>query len=202
MLESIFHELNRVHFSGELPLPSLSWNSRLRSTAGRFCPGSRNPIRPREPQIEVAEYLKELSDGELHIRDTLLHEMIHYQLWHQKKPYGHNAEFYRIMNRVGAKRFNPVPKLAPVKYWYACPHCEVKVPARRRLGEVACLPCCKRYNDGFFTKRFVLKIWTGSTPQAPKADAPKLNLSAEEIIRRLEELKNAFTKRRNPRQAI
>ena len=118
MLENFFHELNQIHFNGTLPLPELEWNSRLSSTAGRFCPGSRNPLRPRRPKIEIASYLKSLKEGSLHIRDTVLHEMIHYYLWHQGRPCGHTEEFHAIMKKVGAKRWNPVPKDRPIKHWY------------------------------------------------------------------------------------
>ena len=155
MLEPIFHELNQQHFSSELPLPVLSWNSRLQTTAGRFCPGSRNPLFPRKAQIEVASYLQGIEEGLMHIRDTMLHEMIHYQLWHQKKPYGHTEEFYSIMKRVGAKRYNPVPKMRPVKYWYECLGCKIKVPARRKFGTVACAKCCKKYTGGEFSSKFL-----------------------------------------------
>jgi predicted SprT family Zn-dependent metalloprotease len=166
-LAEIFHDLNREYFAGELPLPELEWNSRLSSTAGRFCPGSRRPIFPRAPKIEVATYLREISDGPLHIRDTVLHEMIHYLLWHRKQPYGHTAEFHRIMKRVGAKRYNPVPKERPVKYWYECPGCQRKIPARRRMDKYACLVCCEKENGGKFAEKFRLRL--GAAPAA----APK-----------------------------
>jgi predicted SprT family Zn-dependent metalloprotease len=191
VLEPIFHELNRTHFESKLPLPLLSWNSRLRATAGRFCPGSRNLLRQRRPHIEVAAYLRELSDGAEHIRDTILHEMIHYFLWHEKKPYGHTEEFHAIMKRVGAKRYNPVPKLRPVKHWYQCPACFVKVPARRKLGAVACASCCKKHNGGYFSKRFLLT----TNIEAQKIETTNSSpLHADEIIRRLEELKSFLIK--------
>jgi predicted SprT family Zn-dependent metalloprotease len=192
VLETIFHELNRDHFAGELPLPALAWNPRLRTTAGRFSPGSRNPLLRREPRIEVASYLRELADGAMHIRDTVLHEMIHYFLWHKRRPYGHTEEFYTIMKRVGAKRYNPVPKLAPVKYWYVCASCRVRVPARRRLGQVACASCCEKFNQGNFSARYLLQIWSGTGERSPE---PEPTLSPEEIIRRLEEIKSSILAR-------
>lgn len=158
MLEILFQELNTLHFEAVLPLPRLVWNSRLRTSAGRFCPGSRNPLRPRAPEIEIAAYLKELTDGSAHIRDTLLHEMVHYFLWHKRRPYGHTAEFHTILKRVGAQRYNPVPRLSPVKHWYECPQCRTKYPARRKLQDSACAACCKRYNQGHYSARYLLRI--------------------------------------------
>lgn len=194
MLENLFQELNDQHFGGALPVPTLTWNSRLRSSAGRFAPGSRNPLRPREPEIEVATYLKELSDGAYHIRDTLLHEMVHYYLWNARRPYGHTSEFNAILKRVGARRYNPVPKVSPVKHWYVCTNCSVSVPARRKLGTAACASCCKKWNGGKFSAKYILKL--SNAPTAPKepisitAEEESIGFIApEEIVRRLESLK-------------
>jgi predicted SprT family Zn-dependent metalloprotease len=195
VLEQLFQELNQIHFSGELPLPSLRWNSRLSSSAGRFCPGSRNPIQPRPPEIEVASYLRTLEDGMDHIRDTLLHEMVHYFLWHHRQPYGHTPEFHRILKRVGARRYNSVPKLRPVKHWYQCPGCRVVIPARRKIRNSACAPCCKKYNHGEYTDRFRLIAVSAppptppGTPQTRQRASEQPVLPPEEIVRRLEELK-------------
>src|SRR3989344_2459977 len=174
-------------------MPKLKWNSRLATTAGRFCPGSRNPLFPRQPLIEVATYLRELPDGTSHIRDTILHEMIHFWLWHRKRPYGHTAEFHSIMKRVGAIRYNPVPKRRPVKHWYECSHCKEKFPARRKFGVAACAPCCRKFNRGKFHEKFLLLLLENPPAASPQkipetqADSPVLPVS--EIIRRLEELK-------------
>lgn len=157
-LEQIFRELNEQHFGGRLAPPKLSWNERLSSTAGRFSPGSRHPLRPRTPLIEVASYLREIEEGAMHVTDTLLHEMIHYQLWAEGKPYGHTEEFHAIMRRVGAKRYNPVPKTRPYKHWYECPHCRKRVPARRKIGNSACMQCCRNFAGGRYDPRFRLEL--------------------------------------------
>lgn len=190
VLEQIFQELNLRHFQGELPLLKISWNSRLRSTAGRFGPGSRNPLRPRAPLIEIAAYLEGIPEGEYHVRDTMLHEMIHYYLWFKKKPYGHTAEFRSIMKRVGARRYNPVPKLSPIKHWYECPKCLIKVPARRKLAVSACAVCCKKYNRGEYSAQFILKKVNGNKPEAIQKTLPP-----NEIVRRLEALKQMIQKK-------
>jgi predicted SprT family Zn-dependent metalloprotease len=110
LLEQLFHDLNRDHFRGELPLPKLGWNSRLSSTAGRFCTGSRNPIFPRPPVIEVASYLRDVPEGEMHVRDTVLHEMIHYYLWFKRRPHGHTPEFSQILKTVAPNATTPCQK--------------------------------------------------------------------------------------------
>ncbi|MGZ3695564.1 MAG: SprT-like domain-containing protein [Bdellovibrionota bacterium] len=225
LLADIFHELNLQHFSGELPLPELEWNSRLSSTAGRFCPGIRRPILAREPKIEVASYLRELSDGQDHVRDTVLHEMIHYFLWHRRLPYGHTPEFHDILKRVGAKRFNTVPKVRPVKYWYECPGCLRRIPARRRMDRYACASCCEKYSAGMFKEKFRLRLVENgggqeclgenrerdTSPSRPRTEAsasasslpsarPKIEnapLPPQEIVRRLEELKKLLFRSRS-----
>lgn len=193
VLEQIFHELNQLHFGGSLPLPKLLWNQRLRSSAGRFSPGSTHLLKPRAPTIEVASYLKELPDGTFHTKDTMLHEMVHYYLWHKKRPYGHTPEFNQILRRVGARRYNPVPKLGPVKYWYKCPNCAEKIPAKRKLSLSACAPCCKKYNKGEFSHKFILKIsLEGGIEEQKKVETAQPLLSRlhpNEIIQRLESLK-------------
>jgi len=193
VLETLFHELNQQHFAGELPLPNLRWNSRLSSSAGRFCPGSRNPLRPRKPEIEVATYLKALPDGEIHIRDTILHEMVHYVLWHRQRPYGHTPEFRRILKSVGARRYNPVPKTRPYKHWYQCLGCKKLVPARRKIAQSACSACCKKYSGGKYSERFRLVPAAAPGENAPSFVAPTPpeppRMAPADIVRKLEELK-------------
>lgn len=206
MLEQLFQELNVQHFNQGLPLPKLFWNPRLSSAAGRFRAGSRNPLRPRPAEIEIAAYLKDIPDGITHIRDTLLHEMVHYLLWHQQKPFGHTPEFHRILKRVGARRYNTVPKVRPAKYHYRCPHCQVVFPTRRRLKGSACAPCCKKFSGGYYSERFRLELTTApvAPPKTMLRAAPPAReekeiegrpMAPNEIIRRLEELKRMVLRR-------
>lgn len=157
-LASLFQEINVEHFDGFLEAPSLKWNSRLRSSAGRFIPGSRRFFHQSPPCIEVASYLLEEAGAEALIRDTMAHEMIHYWLWVRRQPYGHTGEFLRKMRAMGTTRYNPVPKLRTPKYIYRCPACARDFPARRRLGVLACLDCCKREAGGKFDRRFKLVL--------------------------------------------
>jgi predicted SprT family Zn-dependent metalloprotease len=157
-LETIFQEINEAHFDGFLDAPELGWNSRLRSAAGRFIPGSRKFFRQAPPRIEVASYLLEEKGAEALIRDTVAHEMIHLWLWVRRKPYGHTEEFLTKMRLMGATRYNPVPKLRGPKYIYRCPNCGKDFPARRKLGILACLECCKKEANGKFDRRFKLEM--------------------------------------------
>jgi predicted SprT family Zn-dependent metalloprotease len=199
MLLTLFQELNTAHFGGELPPPKLIWNKRLSSSAGRFRPGSRSPIFPREPEIEIATYLREIPEGSFHIRDTMLHEMVHYYLWHHRRPYGHTPEFHEILKRVGARRYNTVPKFRAAKRWYQCPTCRVVIPTRRRIRDSACASCCKKWNGGRFAEKFRLQEIAdpGNAPlRAPKPEEAIVTLSPEEVIQKLEALKGMLLRSR------
>lgn len=187
-LAELFQNLNAQFFGGKIPLCELVWNSRLRSSAGRFSPGSRNPLLPRPAKIEIATYLRELPDAAHHIRDTLLHEMVHYYLWFQKRPYGHTPEFNAILKTVGASRYNQVPKTSPAKHHYQCPGCKVVYPTKRRIRDSACASCCKKYSRGRFDARFRLELC--GKPQNPTVKLEETLMPVEETIRRLEGLKN------------
>jgi predicted SprT family Zn-dependent metalloprotease len=153
-LSSIFDEFNQRHFDGFLERPVLRWNARLRTSSGRFFPGSR--VRGLPATIEVASYLLEEKDAEIHVRETIAHEMIHYWLWVRRRPYGHTEEFYDKMQLMGARRYNPVPRKRPYKYLYQCSHCETIFKARRRLGPLACAKCCRSFSGGRYDERFKL----------------------------------------------
>lgn len=184
-LAKLFQQLNEQHFDGFLDLPDLKWNSRLRSSAGRFIPGRSEQKRgknkgsltarlaamagisragthsvaaQRPAQIEVATYLAQEGESARHIRDTLAHEMIHYWLWVRGRPYGHTPEFYEKMEQVGTTRYNPVPRTRPYKYSYRCPNCAENFQARRKLGPLACAKCCKSHSGGRYDSRFQLKL--------------------------------------------
>ncbi|MDR3605778.1 MAG: SprT-like domain-containing protein [Oligoflexia bacterium] len=166
-LVGVFQEVNDKFFDNFLELPVFRWNSRLRSSAGRFIPGQRKWIQDAPPVIEVASYLLEESNAAFLIRDTVAHEMIHYWLWVRRQPYGHTPEFYEKMKLMGVSRYNPVPRTVSYKYVYRCAHCETEFPARRRLGPLACAKCCRRYGQGKYDVRFKLHLVRAWDPAVP-----------------------------------
>ena len=109
-LVRIFTEWNLKSFEGILPIPELRWNSRLKTSAGRFIPNRKKSV------IEIASYLLDEPNAEELIRDTLGHEIIHYWLWEMKQPYGHTPTFHEKMNELGVSRYNSVPKHRPFQY--------------------------------------------------------------------------------------
>ena len=162
-LEEIFQQVNQAHFDGFLDPPVLRWNSRLRSAAGRFIPGSRKlwfsmASKDAAPVIEVASYLLQEVGAESLIQDTVAHEMIHYWLWVRKQPYGHTSEFLQKMKSMGVSRYNTVPRLSPFRYVYQCAECRRDFLVRKKLGILACADCCKKHSGGKFHARFQLVL--------------------------------------------
>lgn len=157
-LLTTFEQLNQAHFDGFLDPPVLRWNSRLRSSAGRFVPGSRRFVLEAPPAIEIAAYLLEEKDAHALIEDTLGHEMIHYWLWLRRRPYGHTPEFWNKMDQMGVSRYNTVPRSRPYRHVYRCVSCGKEFPARKKLGPMACAYCCKQYAGGKFDARFKLVL--------------------------------------------
>mgnify|MGYP001565548837 CR=1 FL=1 len=168
-LDQAYEDMNIRFFDGFLPAPELAWNSRLRSSAGRFLPGVRRGPWSRPARIEVAGYLREESNAVELIVDTMGHEMIHYWLWLMGRPYGHTPEFLAKMKEMGVSRYNSVPRVRPYKYLYRCPECLKSFPARRRLGPLACASCCRRHGSGKFDHRFKLvMVVTSESVEVPR----------------------------------
>lgn len=157
-LREFFEQINQSHFEGKLEQPELMWNARLRSSAGRFFPGSRKLWKVIRPKIEIAAYLREEEKNVDRVKDTLAHEMIHLWLWGEGRPYGHTAEFLAKMREMGVSRYNPVPKRSSLRYLYECRSCQKKFPTRKRLGQLACAACCEKHAGGRFDVRFLLTL--------------------------------------------
>ena len=157
-LKELFKKINQDHFGDELEVPNLFWNSRLRTSAGRFIPCARKWFGRDKPTIDIASYLLDEEGGFSLVWDTVAHEMIHYWLWTKRRPYGHSQEFIMKMKTMGVSRYNPVPKFRSYKYLYRCPHCNEEFPARRRLKTLACASCCQKFNSGQYSSRFKLYL--------------------------------------------
>ena len=166
-LSRIFAEWNEQSFEGDLPLPEIRWNPRLRTSAGRFIPGHEQCV------IEVASYLCEELQAERLIRDTLGHEMIHYWLFIRNRPYGHTPEFHRKMEEIGVSRYNPVPKHRPFKHCYECRTCSQRIFVRKRLRLAACASCCNEHSGGKFDARFKLRLLASGEALLTRIDPEK-----------------------------
>ncbi|MBC7397374.1 MAG: SprT-like domain-containing protein [Bdellovibrionales bacterium] len=166
-LVRMFSEWNLKEFGGELRVPEIRWNSRLKTSAGRFIPDPEGVI------IEIAAYLEGQDEGESIIRDTLGHEMIHYWLWQNQKPYGHTAEFREKMEAIGVSRYNTVPQHRPFKHCYTCKSCDQKIFVRKRLQAAACADCCNRFAKGKYHVEYKLRLLASGDNVLPLVAAEK-----------------------------
>ncbi len=103
----------------------VSWNRRLRTTGGRFIVKSlRLEFNPKV----FAAFSREVGLG------IIRHELCHYHLYLQKKPYQHrSSDFRRLLQEVGGLRYTPALK-EEVPYIYECQRCGQIYPRQRRIN--------------------------------------------------------------------
>ena len=157
----------------ELHLPDLakkvtvSWNPRMRTTAGRAWWPARS--------IELNSALQTLPT--LEIWRTLKHELAHliaYERCGRRRIDPHGPEWKLACADLGIPGETTCHSL-PLKgreisrnYSYACPACLTVIHRVRPMRRpVACYPCCKKFNHGTYHDRFRLienKIKTTQQP--------------------------------------
>lgn len=111
-------------------LDQVKFNSRLRTTGGRYIPVKRlielNPKYALETDVE-----------EFH--GIIKHELCHYHLHIMGKGYKHgDAEFKELLKRTGSPRYcRPLPSEADVfRYQYRCKGCGLIYKRQRRVNLV------------------------------------------------------------------
>lgn len=146
-------EVSDVKFAKRV---GVSWNTRMRSTAGRaFWPDARVELNPKLVEVSLEE-----------VRRTLLHELAHLLAYHRagrRRIAPHGAEWQRACADLGipgekATHKLPLPRRTQKKNWrYSCPSCQKSFERVRVMkNAAACLTCCREYNGGRFTARFLL----------------------------------------------
>ncbi len=139
--QELQHWIERVSlaFFGRPFLHRASFNSRLRTTGGRYFTKSHNiEISPHQLAVHGPEETEAI----------IKHELCHYHLHLQRKGYQHrDADFKRLLVEVGATRHcRPLPGAArslPVKYILSCGSCGMNYPRKRRTDprKYACGRC-------------------------------------------------------------
>jgi predicted SprT family Zn-dependent metalloprotease len=133
---------------------TVSWNSRLRTTAGLAC-WTRKAIylNPRLIDISPQEVQRTL-------RHELAHFVAHYRAGRRRiEPHGEEwREACADLGIPNEQRCHdlPLPRSRMTrKYFYACRECETVLsrvrPVKRR---VACIRCCRKHNNGKYDERF------------------------------------------------
>ena len=107
------------------------FNSRLRTTGGRYLLGTHN--------IEINEkYLLQLGESEL--VGIIKHELCHYHLHLEGKGYRHRDQDFRLLlKKVGAPRFcsqlpeKPKRRSSKRILFYECSNCHLQYQRKRKI---------------------------------------------------------------------
>jgi len=138
---------------------TVTWNSRLRTTAGRaYCDSQA---------IELNPLLVDISNEE--IDRTLRHELAHLVAYYRARKRRisiepHGMEWRRACTELGIDGEDRCHNL-PFKrvrqqrrYAYSCPCCGHEIYRVRRIRkQAACYNCCQEYNNGRYHSRFQLQ---------------------------------------------
>jgi len=153
-------ECNRLGLGRLAEKLTVSWNSRMRTAAGRAF--------LQTGQIELNPKLQKLSDAvrEAEIASTFFHELAHlisYARAKGKKIPPHGEEWKQACRDLGIPDEDRCHSLdfearkIRRKFAYTCPHCSSVIERVRRLKKhVACYDCCRQQNGGRFDSRFAL----------------------------------------------
>lgn len=149
--------LHALELPGGAKLLTVSWNARLRSTAGYA----------RYPKWAV-ELNPLLRDFEGQVERTLKHELAHLIAYHRsgrRRIEPHGREWRQACADLGiagekAHHRLPLPRNEVVrKLVYACPACQTTVQRVRKFRRpTACLQCCNKHAGGQYDGRFKLAL--------------------------------------------
>ncbi len=160
------HELERQAREMLIPLGAtelaksvrVEWNARLCSAAGRAdCRRHLISLNPRLKEHDLAEIDRTL-------RHELAHLLAHFRAG-RRRIAPHGAEWRKACHDLGIgdeSRTHALP--FPVqrrtrRFVYQCPRCEKEFPRVRPIDRaVACLDCCRKFNDGKFDQSAKLRL--------------------------------------------
>lgn len=101
---------------------SAQWNSRLRTTGGRFF--------QKDQHLDFNPKFEQHADFD----KIILHELCHYHLYLQGQGYKHvDRDFKNLLQKVGASRYAPALEQPVIKYLYHCESCGQLYPRQRKI---------------------------------------------------------------------
>lgn len=156
-LQEIFDEINELKFKKilgvELPKIEIVISTKMIRTYGRFFWNNKMGIT----KIKISQ--KHIDVHELdEVKETLLHEMVHFYEWTVHKTTSHGYFFMKTIKQLGGHpdRFSPV-KMSPDEYpvVYKCTHCGKKYGFGKTLkNRRSCSVCCpNKYNPEYILKK-------------------------------------------------
>lgn len=135
---------------------AVTWNPRLRTTAGRaWWPDRVVELNPRLRELPAEELWR-----------TVKHELAHlfaYERAGRRRVQAHGPEWRLACAELGIPGESPCHNLPfeghrqRRRFSYTCPKCATSIERVRRMrGAVACYPCCRQHSGGEFDGRFRL----------------------------------------------
>ncbi|KAI1898958.1 hypothetical protein AGOR_G00077740 [Albula goreensis] len=162
----LYQLYNSSIFDGKLPADmSVSWNKKMRKTAGYCISGQERGGGKRYARIELSEKVCDSADR---LRDTLVHEMCHAATWLINGVRDGHGSFWKLYARKSTLAHPELPMVTRChsydinyKYQYQCSRC------KNTIG---------RHSKSLDTQRFVCALCTGQlvllTPAKPRAATP------------------------------
>ncbi|XP_056121157.1 germ cell nuclear acidic protein [Rhinichthys klamathensis goyatoka] len=162
----LFQLYNSSVFDSQLPTDmSVTWNKKMRKTAGYCVSGQERGTGTRYARIELSDKVCDSADR---LRDTLVHELCHAATWLINGVRDGHGPFWRLYARKAMLAHPELPMVTRChsydinyKYQYQCNRCE------NSIG---------RHSKSLDTTKFVCALCTGQlvllTPSKPRAPAP------------------------------
>ncbi|XP_051276800.1 germ cell nuclear acidic protein isoform X2 [Dicentrarchus labrax] len=164
---------NNSVFDSKLPTNmSVTWNKKMRKTAGFCITGQERGGGSRYARIELSDKVCDSADR---LRDTLIHEMCHAATWLINGVRDGHGPFWKLYARKATVAHPELPMVTrchsydiKYKFQYQCTRCQ------NTIG---------RHSKSLDTQRFVCALCTGQlillTPAKPRAPTPFANFVKE-----------------------
>ncbi|XP_030595397.1 germ cell nuclear acidic protein [Archocentrus centrarchus] len=173
LTSKLYQLYNTTVFGSKLPVNmSVSWNKKMRKTAGYCVTGQEKGGGNRYARIELSEKVCDSADR---LRDTLIHEMCHAATWLINGVRDGHGNFWKLYARKATLAHPELPMVTrchsydiKYKFQYQCTRCQ------NTIG---------RHSKSLDTQRFVCARCTGQfvllTPSKPRAPTPFANFVKE-----------------------
>ncbi|XP_045887288.1 acidic repeat-containing protein isoform X1 [Micropterus dolomieu] len=169
----LYQLYNTSVFDSKLPINmSLTWNKKMRKTAGYCITGQERGGGSRYARIELSEKVCDSADR---LRDTLIHEMCHAATWLINGVRDGHGNFWKLYARKATLVHPELPMVTrchsydiKYKFQYQCTRCQ------NTIG---------RHSKSLDTQRFVCALCTGQLvllmPSKTRAPTPFANFVKE-----------------------
>ncbi|KAM7417871.1 hypothetical protein PAMA_017497 [Pampus argenteus] len=173
LTSKLYQLYNTSVFDSKLPVNmSVTWNKKMRKTAGYCITGQERGGGNRYARIELSEKVCDSADR---LRDTLIHEMCHAATWLINGVRDGHGNFWKLYARKSTLAHPELPMVTrchsydiKYKFQYQCTRCQ------NTIG---------RHSKSLDTQRFVCALCTGQlvliTPSKPRAPTPFANFVKE-----------------------